>query len=380
MTAPILRTSERSTWERCPRKWWWAYREGLVPIGAESTPFWFGTITHAALAAWYIPGVKRGIHPAQTFTELAGEAMRTVKVVTETDEATVAQWEDAATLGVTLLEEYVKHWGLDPAWDFIQAEQQFSLDIPWPKPEDNRQGIYEVDSDSGPIVVYKGTYDGVYRDLRTGRIELLETKTAKSIQTGHLTLDNQAGSYWAVATATLRKQGLIGLKENISGINYNFLRKGLPDTRPLDPDGYATNKPVKADYARALGLSPLEASTAKLPTIAKLEELAASRGITVLGERSKVQPAPLFQRELVHRTSTERTIQLRRIQDEAVHMQAVRDGLLPLIKSPNYACHRECQFFAMCELEDRGGTWQELRRIAFRQRDPYADHRKSTDE
>lgn len=374
MTVPILRTSERSTWERCPRKWWWAYREGLVPVGAERTPFWFGTIAHIAWADWYIPGVKRGVHPADTFKRLSDESLRTVKVANETDEETVTQWQDAAKLGVTLMEEYVKYWGRDESWDFIQAEQTFSLDIPWPKPEEGRQALYVVDADTGALTVYKGTYDGVYRDLVDGRIKLLENKTAKSIQTGHLTLDNQAGSYWAVATHTLRRMGLMKPGESIAGINYNFLRKGLPDERPVDAEGYATNKPVKADYAAALGLE------GKLPTLEKLAELAASRGIRVLGERSKAQPAPLFHRELVHRTAPERKMQLRRIQDEAVHMQAVRDGLLPLNKHPNYSCHRECQFFSMCELEDRGGDWREFRRIAFRQVDPYADHRKSTDD
>lgn len=377
MTGPvILRTSERKAFKRCPRRWWWGYREGLKPIGRESTPLWFGTGVHIGLAEWYIPGVKRGIHPAETFGKFAADSIRAVKVDRSTDDEKVASWEDAETLGVRLLEEYVKHWGHDEHWDFIQAEQTFSLPIPWPRPDEDRQGVYVVDAESGILCEYKGTYDGVYRDLREGRIRLVENKTAASIQTGHLTIDDQAGSYWAVASHTLREMGLIGPNESISDITYNFLRKGLPDERPVDAQGYATNKPVKLDYAMALGLSP----TSVLPTIAKLEELARSRGITVLGQISKVQPAPLFQRELIHRTSAERKIQLRRIQDEAVHMQAVRDGLLPIIKNPTYFCHRDCDFFAMCELEERGGNWRELRRIAFRQEDPYADHRKSTDE
>jgi hypothetical protein len=378
---PILRTSERRAFKRCHRRWWWGYREGYKPIGAERTPLWFGTIAHISLAEWYIPGRKRGVHPAETFKLHAAEAMRTVKVVTETDEETVTSWEEAATLGVTLLEEYVNHWGKDESWDFIQAEQTFSLGIPWPV--DDRQKAYVVDSDSGLLVEYKGTYDGVYRDLVDGRIKLLETKTARSIQLGHLTIDDQAGSYWAVASRTLQDLGKIGPKESIAGINYNFLRKALPDTRPRDPEGYACNKPVKKDYGLALGLITADSTPAQcksLPTIEKMEEISKSRGITVLGERSKVQPGPLFHRELIHRTSAERRSQLLAIQDEAVHMQALRDGTLPITRNPTYDCHRDCDYFAPCELKERGGDANALLKIAYRREDPYKDHRKSTDE
>lgn len=375
MTTPILRTSERKAFKRCPQRWWWGYREGWKPIGAESTPLWFGTGVHLGLAEWYVPGTKRGRHPAETFREYAQGALRSVKVAAASEER-VAQYEDGAVLGERLMEEYVKEYGQDASWDFIQAEQQFSLPVPWP--EGDRQQVYVVDEKSDALVEYKGTYDGVYRDLADGRIKLLETKTAASISLGHLTIDDQAGSYWAVATATLRKMGLIGPKESIAGINYNFLRKALPDTRPVDAQGYATNKPVKNDYGLALGLGEGK-DLAKL-TLPKLEEIAKSRGITVLGERSKVQPQPIFYRELVPRTKTEQVTQLRRIQDEAVHMQAVRDGLLPVFKNPTYMCHRDCDFHAICELQERGGDYRELARISMRREDPYADHRKSAEE
>lgn len=368
---PILRTSERRTFKRCVLRWWWSYRMGLRPVGSEATPLWFGTGVHLGLAEYYIPGLKRGRHPAETFAEFAGEALHAIKVA-DADEFKVAEYEDATSLGITLLEEYVKYWNGDQSWDFIQAEQTFSIDVPWPR---ERQQLYVVDEDSGVMIQYKGTYDGVYRDLVDGRIKLLETKTAKAIQTTHLTLDDQAGSYWAVATQTLRADGKIGPKEHISSITYNFIRKALPDERPRDWEGYATNKPVKADYATALNLEDVR----KLK-IEDLERMASSRGIRVLGERSKVQPLPIFQREDIPRTSAERASQLRRIQDEAIHMQAVRDGYLPLTKNPTRDCSWDCPFFQMCELQDRGGNWQDYQRIAFRQEDPYKDHRKSAEE
>jgi hypothetical protein len=375
----ILRTSERRAYKRCPAKWWWGYREGLKPKGAEKTPLWFGTGVHLALAEWYLPGTKRGPHPAETFANFAGDALTSVKIADATEEQ-VAEYVDGKELGIKMLNGYVEKYGTDPQWSFISAEQAFRLNVPWPKAEENRQGIWVVE-DGQVMLVYAGTFDGVYRDLSTGRIELLETKTAKAIMTSHLPLDDQAGSYWAVASHVLAEQGLIGKGERISAINYNFLRKALPDERPVDAEGYHTNKPKKADYVAALDGYATQTSQQLLKlTLDQLETEASVHGITVLGERSKSQPLPLFARELVHRSAAERRTQLRRIQDEALHMQAVREGLLPVIKNPDRNCTWDCDFFTMCQLQENGGDWKTHRQVAFVQLDPYADHRKSTDE
>jgi hypothetical protein len=388
----MLRTSERKDFKRCPQRWWWGWREGLKPRGSDRTPLWFGTGVHLGLAEWYVPGTKRGIHPAETFAKFAKDGLHTIKTQDATEEA-VAEYEDGAVLGGILLNAYVEHYGQDESWDFIQAEKAFSLDVPWPG--NDRQGLYEIPADATPtelaMLVYKGTWDGVYRDLSDGKIKLLETKTAAQISLTHLTLDDQAGSYWAIAGHSLREEGLIGSKERIHGITYNFLRKGKPDERPKDAEGYATNKPVKADY-----LAAINAERAKMPskgpagswlgpeptgkeTLALLGDITNKMGITVLGERSKSQPPPLFVREVIWRTAPERTTQLRRIQNEGVAMQAYRDGTLPLIKNPTKDCSWDCSFFAMCELQERGGDWETFKKAAFKQMDPYADHRKSAE-
>jgi Zierdtviridae exonuclease len=112
----------------------------------------------------------------------------------------------------------------------------------------------------------------------------------------------------------------------------------------------------------------------------ELESIAAAHHFLVLGDRSKVQPGPLFMREEIHRTSAEQRTQLRRIQSEALHMQAVREGLLPIVKNPTRDCSWDCDFFNVCELQERGGDYKTTIEVAFKQEDPYADHRKSTDE
>lgn len=366
---PILRTSERKDFKRCQARWWWAWREGLQ-AKAPSTPLWFGAVTHSALEHWYVPGRKRGIHPAETFAELAEEGAHAIKVADATEEQ-LAEYEDARELGVHLMEEYVKEYGTDDHMDIIQSEQTFSLGIPWPE-----QTLYAVDPEQ-LLVVYSGKWDAAYRDLADGgKPKLLETKTAKAVMLSHLSLDDQAGSYWAIATDSLRRMGLIGPTERLWGITYNFIRKARPYKGPVDADGYATNKPLKSHYIAALG----PALANEKMKLVELEELARKRKLTVVGERSKSQPLPVFVRHGVHRTSAERRTQLERIQREALQMQLARDGWMPLTKNPTKDCWWDCRFFNMCELQERGGNWKDFRKAAFRAEDPYKDHRKSTED
>lgn len=374
MNIPIIRASERVAFERCGAKWWWAWREGLVPKSEDAGPLWFGTGVHIALAKWYCgPGTKRGPEPAETWEEFARDSLAYVKTNSDLDDASLERYEDAAELGRTMLEGYRARYGRDEHMFIVRPESTFSLMIPWPD-----QSLYEVET--GAILAeHAGTYDLVWQDLNDGGMYLEEHKTAASIQTGHLALDNQGGTYWATATGQLQKEGVLGPKQFLRGIEYNFLRKAKPDERPRDPDGYATNKPTKADYIAALRSRGYQGADIDKGTLAKLEEIARSLNLIVLGERSKVQPPALFERVMVHRTSRERRAQLLRIQQQALQMQLFRDGTLPVTKNPAWDCRR-CQFYAMCELQERGGNWEDFRAMTYDVRDPYADHRKSASE
>lgn len=372
---PLLRTSERKTFKRCAWRWWQAYRMGLVNVGTpRSDALWFGTGVHIALAEWYkYPGLKRGPYPSETFADWAEGEIRWIK--TRSSEHAPNSGESiveeklvpAKELGIKMLEGYVKEYGTDPQWSMIAREHSGQIDVRDPN------DVEKI------LVIYAFTYDGVARNLASGRIELKEHKTAQAISTDHLPLDDQAGSYWAIASKDLEASGLIKSGERISGIEYNFLRKALPDERPKDANGYATNKPIKSHYIAALKADGCADVTEKW-TLPKMAEEAARRHLTVLGDISKVQPKPLFAREFVRRTAEQRAQQIRRIQDEALWMREVREGRLPLIKNPSFNCQWDCDFYDMCQLHEAGGDWQEYRAEVFAQADPYADHRKSTEE
>lgn len=383
---PIIRTSERRDFLRCQQRWWWAWREGLRPRGQAAPPLWFGTGQHLALGNWYCgPGARRGPHPVETWRAYVGDTIEFIKTRDATEED-VAVYDDALGLGEAMLEGYIAKYGRDEHKLYISAEQTFALDIPWPDRTEIFKRVKRI-----TMARYAGTFDGVWRHADTGHIWLDEHKTAKAITLPHLPMDPQGGTYWTMAGRVLVAKKLIKPSDKFAGIEYNFLRKARPDDRPTDAEGYATNKPLKADYLLALrdhweragitgGALEAELKRHAKATIGGLEALATANKLVVLGERSKIQPPPLFVRHQVHKTSSQNRDQLQRIQDEAWVMELARRGATPLLLNPTRDCHWDCRFYEMCELKQNGGNWEDFRDLKYRVEDPYADHRKSTDE
>jgi hypothetical protein len=354
---PYLRTSERKKFKDCMRAWWWAYREGYRTNSFRADALWFGTGIHLAFAEWYKPGFVRGVNPVETWTEFCGDTVGFVKESKSAD-ADLPDWDDARELGIAMLEGYLARYGHDESWEVIAPEYAFHVLVGTPA-----------------VVNYVGTFDGVYLDHADGKYKLMEHKTAASISTGHLALDDQAGSYWAVATHELRRQGILTDKQAIAGIQYNFLRKGRPDDRPRNAAGYATNQPKKLDFVRELtGIDGWTEAELKRKTKDELDSIAAGNKLQILGEISKSQPAPLYLRKFVRRTAPERARQLQRIQDEVQHMNAVRSRALPVLKSPSRECSF-CEFREPCEAEEGGFDWQSYFDYGFHRKDPYQDHR-----
>jgi hypothetical protein len=374
-----IRNSERGTLDRCPQQWWWSWRDGLRPK-ETATPLWFGTAIHEALADYYRPGKKRSKDFIDKFRESADMEAEYIRTNVGLDED---KYVEARLLGETMLAGYVERYGGDRNWDVIATEQSFEVAIPYVgrHVDPNSPIVKRILKRYGDVFILNGTFDGVYRDLDDKRTKLMEHKTAASISIGHLPMDNQAGTYWMVGETVGRSQGWLKKGQNISDITYNFLRKAMPDERPKDKDGYATNKPTKDHYIDALDpyieWPVAKTGAIKYPTVAVMEEMAVQHGLTVVGDRSKSQPPPLFERHQVRKTRGMRRTQLDRLQAEVIRMHAYVDGFLPLTKSPSRDHCGFCPFREMCEVHESGGGWIEFRDAVYRATDPYEDHRKS---
>lgn len=364
---PLIRQSERAAFKRCNWAWYQEYVKCMRPIvELNKTAAEFGTLIHIALAEYYKPGgIKdRGPEPAETFAVLAKDQVAAVRTTNYTDDENVSKWEDFKTLGIILMERYMDHYKGDPHWEVLDAERRFDVLIP-----DVRHK--PIESEKGrrgyrPIAGIVGTFDLCYRDLEDDKVKMVDHKTAGQLTTHHLTLDEQASTYIAVATTALRHQGLIGPKESVTQMVYNFIHKVKPFKEPLK-DAYVQV------LAEATGEN-FHPDSKKLWTKYLKEDLKAICEENELEVRGEPTDAQLFLRFPVDRTFKERQRQIVRISEEARVMGMVRDGKIPLLKTPQKDCNW-CKFFDICELDESGEELEYFTESTMKKTDPYHDHR-----
>lgn len=375
-TPPLLRTSERSDFKRCPWMWQQRWRYGFTPV-REPTWAVFGTAWHRAQEIYYPVGTKRGsvLDAADMFLASLDDLGRKIGVdIEELEEAEIRKKEDKGTkvklvpareLGPTMLREYDRYYEKDRDWEVIHSEQTFQINVPDPDYEDET------------IVVYAGTWDLLVWVRSKQRFWLVDHKTAKSIPTpGYLDLNDQAGSYPWVAREVLRHKGIFGKKDRISGIIFSYAKKSPPDDRPVNKFGESLNKATKTQYVEALtGVDNWTATGLRKHTVEYLESVAAANHLLVEGEVSARQPVKRFERYESPRTEAQNVRQAHRVQEEAVLMEMARNGEIPIIKNTAHDCER-CVLFDLCTLHEQGDDWKFYRDEMFKVRDPYESHRE----
>ena len=320
---------------------------GLVPAMPRQDARWFGGLIHQALAEWLMPpkgakgpkrGFVRGKDPIQTWHELCKDAFVSMAASQYFSSELAREWEDAEALGELMLLGYLNHYGMDDAWEVLNPEQRFRAKISFsdrqaraPMEWWTRLGLRQP-----YIAEMLGTMDVIIRDHVDGHVKCVDHKTTDRKESGeHLTRDDQAGTYIALGTAFLRKAGLIGEKEAVVGMIYNYLRKSKPDPRPTNSSGQALNQD---------------------------------------GSISKRQPLELFWREDVRRSNYARLHQLERIADDAEQMAAIRVGAIGITKNPDLHC-AWCDLKELCDVDENGGDTEQFMKDVFKVEDPYADHR-----
>ncbi|QNJ55372.1 nuclease [Gordonia phage LittleFella] len=329
---PFVRSSERGDFKKCPQSWYWRYVEWLVPSSAKLQGRDFGTAWHLAAAEYYIPegseGLdrpieeRRGRPMMETFDEWVRETRnwqtRNDKVARDFN---AEEFEEEAEKIRHGIREHMAEYKGDPDWQVIAREETFAANI-----------------DGKAIDV--GTIDLVVRVISTGEIWIVDHKTAKQAPNqAAYEMEDQGGSYCSIATTVLRHKGLIGPKERIKGIIFNFIMKKKPDERPRNEEGLYLNKN---------------------------------------GTVSKVQPTSPLLRFDIRRTPKQQRHQLQRIVDDVTVMDAARKGVIPIIKAPGRLCPF-CDFFALCKLDENRGDVEGMKDVMFKKLDPYHDHREGAE-
>jgi PD-(D/E)XK nuclease superfamily len=331
---PLIRSGERRDYKRCVKRWYWTWRRGLVPRGKDFGALDLGTWMHAALAEWYGEGLTRSESTLAELFTIAADAAIAQARQDDVPEYVVDKADELAALGIEMATAYQKYYGDDPEVFVLGAEIPLEFSLP--------------DPDTGELLaLHKLKPDLVYVDP-DDNAWLMEHKTAASIRTEHLVIDDQARPYGAMAERALRNLGVLkGYK--FKGIMYNFLRKALPDQRQTNAEGKYLNKSN--------------------------------------GQVSKKQPPPFFVRKPITLTAKAKRITLLRTQAETVTMTKMTMLLrrqpelaAALPKTPHTSCPKFCPFFAMCVAEEEGTDIRDMERIMFVRRNPYLYEEETTDE
>lgn len=330
---PVITSSERSDFKRCPKRWYWKWRRGLIPRMRTFGALDLGAWVHSALEAWYGPGKKRRGSLSELFESIAQLDINSSIELRKANTDAVNKADELVALGIEMTKAYQSYYTNDRGLSIVDTE------IPLE---------YTFSNDSGLIVAaHKIKPDGVVID-QNDDVWLIEHKTAKSIQTEHLVIDDQARPYGAMAERPLRKLGIIQKGQRFRGILYNFLRKALPDLRPQNEKGQYLNK---------------------------------DRSV------SKRQPPAFFVRKKITMTDQQKRVTLARLADEVFNitektLQLRIKDIDPdrISKTPHKSCVRTCQFFTMCVAEDSGMDIRDMERLMFRREDPYLYHKESTED
>lgn len=331
MQLPRVRSHEIIDYKRCQTKWYWNWRKGLTPKYRKFGALDLGDWVHQALEHYYIPGWKRGRHPAETLYDAFTRSVQTARAAGAPQEY-LEQGEQFSMLGEAMMNAYVKRYGNEKLYVY-RAELPLGVDIT------NHRDI--------PIARYKLKLDGLVRD-RNGLIWILEHKTAATISTGHLPIDDQARPYAALSEIELRRKGILKRGERVYGILYNYMRKALPDERETDSQGRALNKN---------------------------------------GQLSKRQPSPNFERYPLKFSDRAKLQTLRRKRREVVEIVTITDLLRrkeiswrSLNKTPAKSCEKTCPFFTMCVVDEEGSPIEDMQRAMYDIRDPYEYDQDTTEE
>lgn len=314
-----LRNSEIQSFRTCRMQWHWGYRQRLEST-APRAALWFGTMVHAALEGWYIPGYKRGVHPARTFERLMQRHL-----AQGLPDPITSNGRTYGELGIAMLEGYVDTYGTEDYLRVVQPECNFQTRVRGPMVDGKRHPFLAV-----------GQIDAVVYDKRKDAIGFMEHKTGATLEPfgAPEVLDEQSSYYWAFGTDWLRNQGILKSGEEPEFVMFNRLRKAFPSDKPTNAEGKTLNKD---------------------------------------GSISKNQPPALFGRSFVYRSPTERIkVRSRTIQTYR-EMLLTERGFLRPYKNPNRHCGF-CEFRDMCEVHEIGTDWRAFRNAMYTKWDPYEEY------
>ncbi len=335
MNTLVIRTSDRSSFKRCRRKWGFSgSSRGNLEAATRSEPLWVGSGIHFALEDFH--GYKQYLNASGAFRAYTQACRRTPGLIIPPD------YLDLEELACGMLDYYEDYWlaERDPLTTYVldgipQVEITFQIPIPI-DPEYLAKHGYDR-------VVYQGTFDRVTIDIEK-RLWLNEYKSAKNFNAWvHFPTDPQVTAYCWAAHYIYDKP--------IAGVVYQQHRKTLPKPPRLLAKGtYSVAKnQVTTHRMYREALENLYGNTKKAPSanIRMLNELAAEENVDY---------DKFIRRDFIYRNQNQLAAEEKKILVE-VHDMANKD--LPLYPNPTSDCKWDCTFEPACVNMDDGSDWKQ---------------------
>lgn len=323
---PVISTSERIAFRRCPRKWWFEYgiRMEAVPETVNEN-LWFGTGYHYALADTEGFNVHGSAKAAFDFYVDATQRASYVP----------GNWQDLQQLAHGMLDYYYGAW-LPRRQEFRtlivdgvpQTEVKFTVKLP-------QYGF-----------VYRGVFDRVVVDL-LGRYWIEESKTASQFDTRKLTNDSQASSYSTMASLIYR--------HDFEGVVYTQHRKVTPQMpRELKNGALSVDKTQATTHG--MYRAALIAKYGRIPP-------EYMDFLNYLATRESYEGDAFVRRDMVFRNQHQRDAEIWHIVGELATLARMRgpdnspSGFYP---NATRDCNWDCAFIDPCTAMDDGSDWREL--------------------
>lgn len=325
-----IRTSDRSAFRRCRRRWGWSsHLKGNLEVAEGAEPLWLGSGFHYALEDFH--GPKNWPSAAAAFEGYTDACRRTPNVILP------ATWLEAKQLATDMLNFYADIWLRNRPYlktyvhnGHHQCEVNFEIPLP-------------IEVDGYDQVIYRGSLDRVIIDEHK-RLWVVEYKTAKQFQTGHFDVDGQVSAYcWAASVL---------YPNEIAGVIYQQHKKTLPQPPEFlkTAKRYSTNKQQSTNqglYRQALSnLYGVHLEGAPPENIEFLNWLS---------EQESEDQDPFIRRDWIYRSDHQIAAEGEKILMEVPEML---NPDLPLYPNPTRDCSWDCRFMSPCIVMDDGGDWE----------------------
>jgi hypothetical protein len=343
----VVRTSDRSNFRRCRRRWGWqSHLRGNLTPKEHASPLWLGSGFHFALEDYH--GHHRYPKPRDAFVAY----VKATKAQAQAQQKQLpGSWMEDTKLGVEMLDYYSDLWmiGRDPLETFIfndtpQVEVHALVPVPFSTPHYDQ-------------VLYACTLDRVIID-ELGRLWIVEYKTAKTIFTLHYQTDPQIGAYQWIAPVIYGKP--------IEGVIYQQHRKAPPGEPNILTSGEvstAKHQRTTHRYYRQALVKLYGKEVIKWPH-AQLDYL------NQLAKQESIDYDAFVRRDRIRRNEHQRAAEGTKL---LLELEDMLNPNLPLYPSPTRDCANLCSFHNACVSMDDGSDWEYDLEVTMQQKEATFD-------